>query len=141
MYVIYFLIREYNTKMTLVLISTIYITLLFFLSGFHKIKDFTQVVKGFMNKTSIPLILSKIIIGGVILLEIVAPFIISLYSYNSNPILYTYTKISLLGLILFTILATLIYHFPPFGSNYYAFMSNLSTLGGLLLLYQHFSFW
>ena len=141
MYIIYFLIREYNTKMTLVLISTIYITLLFFLSGFHKIKDFTQVVKGFMNKTSIPLILSKIIIGGVILLEIVAPFIISLYSYNHNPMLYTYTKMSLLGLILFTILATLIYHFPPSGSNYYAFMSNLSTLGGLLLLYQHFSFW
>ena len=140
MYVIYFLIREYNTKMSLVLISTIYITLLFFLSGFHKIKDFTQVVKGFMNKTSIPLILSKIIIGGVILLEIVAPFIISLYSYNHNPMLYTYTKMSLLGLILFTILATLIYHFPPYGSNYYAFMSNLSTLGGLLLLYKHFSF-
>jgi uncharacterized membrane protein YphA (DoxX/SURF4 family) len=140
MYVIYFLIREYNTKMTLVLISTIYITLLFFLSGFHKIKDFTQVVKGFMNKTSIPLMFSKIIIGGVILLEIVAPFIISLYSYNSNPMLHTYTKMSLLGLIVFTILATLIYHFPPFGSNYYAFMSNLSTLGGLLLLYKHFSF-
>ena len=140
MYVIYFLIREYNTKMTLVLISTIYITLLFFLSGFHKITDFTQVVKGFMNKTSIPLILSKIIIGGVILLEIVAPFIISLYSYNHNPMLHAYTKISLLGLIVFTILATLIYHFPPVGSNYYVFMSNLSTLGGLLLLYQHFSF-
>ena len=140
MYVIYFLIREYNTKMTLVVISTIYITLLFFLSGFHKIKDFTQVVKGFMNKTSIPLMFSKIIIGGVILLEIVAPFIISLYSYNHNPMLHAYTKISLLGLIVFIILATFLYHFPPIGSNYYAFMSNLSTLGGLLLLYKHFSF-
>ena len=139
-YVLYFLIREYNIKMYLILISTIYITLLFFLSGFHKIKDFTQVVKGFMNKTSIPLILSKIIIGGVILLEIVAPFIISLYSYNHNPMLYTYAKISLLGLIVFIILATFLYHFPPVESNYYSFMSNLSTLGGLLLLYQHFSF-
>jgi uncharacterized membrane protein YphA (DoxX/SURF4 family) len=122
----------------LVLISTIYITLLFFVSGFQKIKDFMKVVKGFMNKTKIPLLLSKIIISVVILLEIVAPFIIALYSYNSNPKLYTYTKLSLLGLILFTILATLIYHFPPTGSNYYSFMSNLSTLGGLLLLYQHF---
>jgi hypothetical protein len=74
----------------------------------------------------------------VILLEIVGPFIISLYSYNSNPILYTYAKLSLLGLIVFTLLATLLYHFLPFGSNYYSFMSNLSTLGGLLLLYQHF---
>jgi uncharacterized membrane protein YphA (DoxX/SURF4 family) len=124
--------------MNLVLISTIYITLLFFISGFHKIKDFMNVVKGFMNKTKVPLSLSKIIISGVILLEIVAPFIIALYSYNANPKLYTYTKLSLLGLIIFTILATLLYHFPPFGSNYYSFMSNLSTLGGLLLLYQHF---
>lgn len=124
--------------MNLILIATIYITLLFFISGFHKIKDFMKTVKGFMNKTNIPLSLAKIIISGVILLEIVAPFIIALYSYNSNPKLYTYTKLSLLGLIIFTILATLIYHFPPFGENYYSFMSNLSTLGGLLLLYQHF---
>jgi len=124
--------------MDLILISTIYITLLFFISGFHKIKDFMNVVKGFMNKTKLPLLLAKLIISGVILLEIVAPLIIALYSYNANPKLYTYTKLSLLGLIVFTILATLLYHFPPFGSNYYSFMSNLSTLGGLLLLYQHF---
>jgi uncharacterized membrane protein YphA (DoxX/SURF4 family) len=124
--------------MNLVLIATIYITLLFFISGFHKIKDFTNVVKGFMNKTALPLPLAKIIISCVIVLEIVAPFIISLYSYNSNPQLYTYAKLCLLALIVFIILATLLYHFPPFGSNYYSFMSNLSTLGGLLLLYQHF---
>ena len=124
--------------MNLVLISTIYITLLFFISGFHKIKDFMKVVKDFTNKTAIPLSLSKIIISCVIVLEIVAPFIISLYSYNSNKNLYIYAKLGLLGLIVFTVLSTLIYHFPPFGSNYYSFMSNLSTLGGLLLLYQHF---
>jgi uncharacterized membrane protein YphA (DoxX/SURF4 family) len=124
--------------MNLILISTIYITLLFFISGFDKIKDFMKVVKGFMNKTKLPLLLSKIIISVVILLEIVAPFIIALYSYNANPKLYTYAKLSILGLILFTILATFLYHFPPTGSNYYSFMSNLSTLGGLLLLYQHF---
>ena len=126
--------------MNLVLIATIYITLLFFISGFHKIKDFTNVVKGFMNKTALPLPLAKIIIGCVIVLEIVAPFIISLYSYNSNPQLYTYAKLCLLALIVFIILATFLYHFPPFGSNYYSFMSNLSTMGGLLLLYQHFNF-
>ena len=124
--------------MDLILIATIYITLLFFVSGFHKIKDFMNVVKGFMSKTSIPLSLAKIIIIGAILLEIAAPFIIALYSYNANPKLYIYAKLSVLGLIVFTILATMLYHFPPIGSNYYSFMSNLSTLGGLLLLYQHF---
>jgi len=126
--------------MELILISTIYITLLFFISGFHKITDFIQVVKEFTNRTKIPFTLSKIIIICVILLEIIAPLVISLYSYNHNPLLYTYAKLSLLGLIMFIILATFMYHFPPVGQNYYSFMSNLSTLGGLLLLYKHFNF-
>ena len=48
--------------MDIILISTIYITLLFFISGLYKIKDFIQVVKEFTNKTKIPFTLSKIII-------------------------------------------------------------------------------
>ena len=121
--------------MNLLFIPSLFITLLFFLSGFNKIKDFNQVVKGFVNKTKIPLFLAKIVILGVILLEIIAPLIITLYSYNLNKGLYLYTKLSIIALIIFTILATLIYHFPPVGSNYYSFMSNLSTIGGLILLY------
>ena len=124
--------------MNLLFIASLFITLLFFLSGFNKIKDFNQVTKGFVNKTKIPLFLSKIVILGVILLEIIAPLIITLYSYNLNKSLYPYTKLSLIGLIIFTILATLIYHFPPIGSNYYSFTSNLSTIGGLILLYLYF---
>jgi uncharacterized membrane protein YphA (DoxX/SURF4 family) len=92
------------------------------------------VTKGFMDKTHLPLILSKLIIIGVILLEIIAPFIISL-SALTNSIKKIYTQIAILSLIVFTILATLIYHFPPYGGNYYSFMSNLSTIGGLMLLY------
>ena len=124
--------------MNLLFIASLFITLLFFLSGFNKIKDFNQVTKGFVNKTKIPLFLAKIVISGVILLEIIAPLIITLYSYNLNKSLYPYTKLSLIGLIIFTILATLIYHFPPVGSNYYSFTSNLSTIGGLILLYLYF---
>ena len=121
--------------MNLLFIPSLFITLLFFFSGFNKIKDFNQVTKGFVNKTKIPLFLAKIVILCVILLEIIAPLIITLYSYNLNKGLYLYTKLSLIALIIFTILATLIYHFPPIGSNYYSFMSNLSTIGGLILLY------
>ena len=121
--------------MLLLVVSSILITLLFFLSGFHKIIDFVNVSKGFAGKTSIPLTLAKLIIIGVILLEIVAPLIITLQAYQNNNNNIIYTKLSILSLILFTILATLIYHFPPTGSNYYSFMSNLSTLGGLIMLY------
>jgi uncharacterized membrane protein YphA (DoxX/SURF4 family) len=123
--------------MLLLVVSSILITLLFFISGFHKIKDFVNVSKGFAGKTNIPLTLAKLIIIGVILLEIIAPLIITLQSYQNNNNNIIYTKLSIISLILFTILATLIYHFPPTGSNYYSFMSNLSTLGGLILLYMY----
>lgn len=114
--------------------SSIFITLLFFLSGFHKIKDFKNVTKDFMKKTNLPLFLSQVIIIGVILLEIIAPFIISLSAITA--IQKIYTQLAILALIGFTILATLLYHFPPSAGNYYSFMSNLSTIGGLMLLYK-----
>ena len=121
--------------MSLLFISSFFTTLLFFLSGLYKIKDFKQVTKGFVTKTNLPLTFAQIVIVCVILLEIIAPLIITLYSYNLNTNLFFYTKLSIIGLIIFTILATLIYHFPPVSSNYYPFMSNLSTIGGLCLLY------
>jgi uncharacterized membrane protein YphA (DoxX/SURF4 family) len=120
--------------MEIIFISSVFITLLFFLSGFSKIKEFMSVTKGFSSKTHFPLTLAKIVIVSVILLEIVAPFIISVYAYTRNPLLRGYSKLSVIGLLIFTILATILYHFPPQGSNYYSFMSNLSTIGGLLLL-------
>jgi uncharacterized membrane protein YphA (DoxX/SURF4 family) len=118
------------------LFPSIFITILFFLSGFHKIKDFINVTKGFIKKTHLPFTLGKVIIALVILLEIIAPFIITVYSYNYNPLLLPYARLSIIGLIIFTILATLLYHFPPNKGNYYSFMSNISTIGGLMLLYM-----
>ena len=54
--------------MNIILISTIYNTLLFFISGFDKITNFIQVVKEFTNRTKLPFTLSKIIIIGVIMI-------------------------------------------------------------------------
>lgn len=125
---------------SLLFIASFFLTLLFFLSGFHKITDFNAVSKGFVNKTKLPFFLAKIIIVVVILLELIAPVIITLYSYNPTQSLLPYTKVSIISLILFTIAATLIYHFPPYGSNYYSCMSNLSTIGGLIVLYTSYRF-
>lgn len=117
---------------------SILITLLFFLSGFNKIREFSEVAKGLTKKTRLPLLLSKIAIVMVILLEIIAPFIITVSAYYPSASIKMYAKISTLGLIVFTVLATLLYHFPPYGANVYSFMSNLSTIGGLLLLYNYY---
>jgi uncharacterized membrane protein YphA (DoxX/SURF4 family) len=123
-----------------VVLSSILITLLFFTSGIHKIKDFINVSKGLVAKTNVSLFFAKLIITLVILLEIIAPLIITFYAANQSKsnLFRQYTKISIVSLIVFTILATALYHFPPYGSNYYSFMSNISTIGGLLLLFNYF---
>jgi uncharacterized membrane protein YphA (DoxX/SURF4 family) len=121
--------------MEIIFISSVFITLLFFLSGFNKIRDFISTTKGLSSKTKFPLTLAKVVIVCVILLEIFAPFIISVYAYTNNPLLRGYATLSLIGLIIFTLLATILYHFPPQGQNFYSCMSNLSTIGGLMLLY------
>ena len=36
--------------------------------------------------------------------------------------------------ISFTILATYLYHYPPVGHDLYAFMKNISIIGGFLLI-------
>jgi uncharacterized membrane protein YphA (DoxX/SURF4 family) len=124
--------------MSSLLFPSIFITLLFFLSGFTKIKEFSQVSKGLSQKTMLPLILSKLVIVMVIILEIIGPFIITVSAYYPSSRLEMYAKISILGLIGFTVLATLLYHFPPYGTNAYSFMSNISTIGGLMLLYNYY---
>jgi uncharacterized membrane protein YphA (DoxX/SURF4 family) len=126
--------------MYIVCLSSILINLLFLLSGFNKIQNFSSVCKGFISKTNASLFFAQIIIALVIILEIIAPLIISFYfcnfkAHSKNNFLKTTTKISIVALILFTILATYLYHFPPTGKSYYSFMSNLSTIGGLLLLF------
>ena len=112
------------------------ITLLFFFSGFEKIANFAKSSGKFAKKLGFPLLLAQLIIVGVIILEIVAPSVIATFFYTGNPTLVPYFKLAVMSLVLFTILATIIYHNPLKNKEkYYAFMSNLSTMGGLLALY------
>jgi len=112
------------------------ITALFFLSGFEKIYHFALSTSNFSKKMGIPLALAQLIIIGAIILEITAPSIIALYTYSKDISLVPYFKYSVCALMGFTILATILYHNPFKGKEkYYAFMSNLSTLGGLWALY------
>ena len=114
----------------------IFITLLFFLSGFEKIYLFPHSTGKFAKKIGIPLTLAQLIISCVIVLELVAPAIIAAYLYTRSFALVPFFKLSIIGLSLFTVLATALYHNPLKNKEkYYAFMSNVSTLGGLMALY------
>ena len=126
----------------MVKISSFLILIMFFLSGFSKIKNFNDVSSGLVKSFSkmmffnLPLWFAKLSIVLVILLEIFAPSLI-FYS-NFNQKYKKYAKYSIYLLIVFIIFATYLYHFPPLKGQYYPFMSNLSTLGGLLLLTKFF---
>lgn len=116
---------------------SILITLMYFLSGIEKIYAFSKTTMDFSNKINIPLTLSKLVISGVILLEIIAPIIIISYTFTGLFNLLPLFKIALISLIVFTILATIMYH-NPFKSSkhYYEFITHLSIIGGLLALYK-----
>lgn len=51
----------------------------------------------------------------------------------------TIGKYGCMSLIIFTVIATLIFHFPPnTPGKYYPFISNVNTVGGLILLSNSF---
>ena len=117
--------------------SSVLITLMFFLSGIEKIYTFSKTTMDFSNKINIPLTLSKLVISGVILLEIIAPIIIISYTFTGLFNLLPLFKTALISLIVFTIVATLMYHNPFKSSkNYYEFITHLSIIGGLFALYK-----
>jgi uncharacterized membrane protein YphA (DoxX/SURF4 family) len=112
------------------------ITALFFLSSFEKIYRFPISTVKFAKKMKFPLTLAQLIIIAVIILEFTAPVTIAAYLYTGRPSLFPCFKLSIIALIIFTILATILYHNPFEGRDkFYAFISNVSTVGGLSALY------
>ena len=88
------------------------------------------------KKIGVSLTLAQLIISCVILLEIGAPSLIAAYLYTGSAALVPFFQLAVVALAVFTIVATLMYHNPLKNKEkYYAFMSNVSTLGGLLALY------
>jgi uncharacterized membrane protein YphA (DoxX/SURF4 family) len=107
------------------LYPAILITLMFFLSGIEKIYTFSKTTADFASKINVPIALAKLIIIGVILLEIIAPMII----VGGYPPL---AKQAILSLIVFTIAATVMYH----TKHRQQFLTHVALVGGLLALYE-----
>ena len=118
-------------------IIVVLITIMFFLSSFQKIGNFEKVSNDLQTQVSkklfdIPLNLSRVGIVCAILIQFFCPLIILYSVYNKRYKIYG--AIASLILAIFTVLATYFFHFPPTGQHYYAFMSNITTVGGLSLL-------
>jgi uncharacterized membrane protein YphA (DoxX/SURF4 family) len=119
-------------------IPALLITLMFFTSGIEKIMVFTRSTTKFAKKMNISLTLAKVAMSGAIVLELLAPVIITGYNLTSLSLFSSFYTLALISLILFTIVVTALFHNPLKNrESYYAFMSNLSTIGGLLALYTY----
>lgn len=115
------------------------ITIMYFLSGINKIKNFNSVRKSIQKKfivSSLPVFFYQIVLILVILLEIIGPLIIVYSSITYT--LETYAEIACYALVVFTILATLMYHPPNKKKEYHYFMKNVSIVGGLLALSEFY---
>lgn len=103
------------------------LTIMFVISGFRKFKnpDFDMKRLAKHVELSDNLLYYMIVLAG--MWEIVSVYAV----FQKNK------QVQLKGvysLVVFTILVTLLVHFPPVGFSYYPFISNVSTVGGLLAL-------
>lgn len=118
-------------------LPSVLITAMFFLSSFEKIYRFPISTAKFAKKFKLPLALAQFVIIACILLEFAAPLVIMVYTFSKKASLFPLFKLAVCSLISFTILATALYHNPFKGrESYYTFMSNISTMGGLLAIYR-----
>lgn len=128
-----------------IMFSSFLLLIMYFLSGISKYRHFSSTVSSYKQKVEVfklfgkiklPMLFFNLSIIVVILLEIIMPVIVmySLYFGTLNKEAFYLT----LALAIFNILATILYHYPPVGSEYYAFMKNVSSLGGILLLSTFF---
>ena len=122
----------------ILLLYSFLITIMFFLSGMIKINTFQATIKSLMKRTKLNENMALIAIIFAISIEIICPLIIMYDSYTENEENKKYSRYSCYILAIFTVIATLIYHYPPRGSQYYPFISNVTTVGALLLLAKQF---
>ena len=116
------------------------LTIMFFLSSFDKMINFNDTANEFNEKVEkmlfkVPSILTKLGIVCAILIQFFCPLIIMYSLYNKKY--HIYGMYASLMLAFFTVFATYFYHFPPKGKQYYAFMGNITTVGGLSLMAYH----
>ena len=112
------------------------ILLMFFLAGLRKIQTFQSTLVNMTSKIETKFgnfneTILKIILIAVIFIEVLMPVLIIHGVRRRKP---SWMIAGSGTLIVFTILATYLYHFPPTGSKYYPFISNLTTVGALLLI-------
>lgn len=119
-------------NLTLKQIGILCFFFMFIFSGIRKIFNYKDVVGGLTKKTKFPYPINDLGIIGVILLEVIGSLIMIYYFFDGKIDNILIKNICLL-FILFMIVVTPLYH-PP-NKNIIPFLSNLTILGGFILIY------
>ena len=126
-------------------------SIMFFLSGIHKFKNIeskaTYLKSHFLKSKKLDFKYYKFFIVCAAILQLVGSIVIVLCTtslldnFISNKNRNIIGSSTCLAIVAFTIAASLIFHYPPKnyvknkpGKHYYAFISNVTTIGGFLLL-------
>ena len=125
-------------NITIPKIGVLLFFIMFVFSGVGKIMNFQKKTKGLAKKTKLPYPMNELGMIGVILLEIIGALIIVGYFWfpqiTQKYIQKEYIKYICLSFIAFMVVVTPLYH-PPH-KQIIAFLSNVTTTGGFLLIYN-----
>ena len=114
-------------------IAIVLFFIMFIYSGFNKILNFDDKVITLKKKTNLIYPINELGMIGVILLEIVGSLLILYYFFGGKINKEIIKKICYIYFA-FLIVVTFLYH-PPH-KKIIPFLSNLTTFGGLLLIYN-----
>ena len=120
-------------QLTIKEVAIVLFFIMFVYSGIRKIPNFVKNTKGLSKKTGLPFPINELGMIGVILLEIIGSLIIVYYFLGGNVSKEIVKKICEIYL-LFLIVVTFLYHPPT--DKMIPFLSNVTTFGGLLLIYN-----
>ena len=125
-------------NITIPKIAVLLFFIMFIYSGVGKIMSFQKKTKGLSKKTGLPYPINELGMIGVILLEIIGALILVSYFWfpekTQKYIEKQYIRYICLVFIAFMIVVTPLYH-PPH-KQIIAFLSNVTTTSGLLLIYN-----
>tara|TARA_B100000683_G_C11977165_1_gene344046 strand:+ start:41 stop:421 length:381 start_codon:yes stop_codon:yes gene_type:complete len=120
-------------QLTIKQVAVVLFFIMFVYSGIRKIPNFVKNTKGLSKKTGLPFPINEMGMIGVILLEIIGSLIIVYYFLGGNVSKEIVKRICEIYL-LFLIVVTFLYHPPT--DKMIPFLSNVTTFGGLLLIYN-----
>ena len=120
-------------QLTIKQVAIVLFFIMFVYSGIRKIPNFVKNTKGLSKKTGLPFPINEMGMIGVILLEIIGSLIIVYYFLGGNVSKEIVKRICEIYL-LFLIVVTFLYHPPT--DKMIPFLSNVTTFGGLLLIYN-----